>query len=280
MSNTNHMNIKRCQCSSLLRVAGALVISSLFTLDPVFAQAYDLGNTRPAGSGDGGFTDFPSSNIGGASSGQGQSGLQTGTYKGESGGTGVGQDGHAHSIGYRSVPFTQANFPGFTPNSNPDANGTPYDKLPIQRQNVVNGMDTYSYNADNIYQIDKNNGNRLIQSGTSGSQAPQLQPGQVPVFPGQRGSLPPTSMNLQAALSPGAHTEVAQWKHANYGFPNKGGTGAFMQTYTGLRYNTPLNNANGAAGMLPPTSLGSVNLDIINNTRREKPAALDGPYTP
>ena len=52
------MNIKRCQCSSLLRVAGALAISSLFTLSPAFAQAYDLGDARLAGTGDSGFTDY------------------------------------------------------------------------------------------------------------------------------------------------------------------------------------------------------------------------------
>jgi len=249
MSNTSHIYIKRWPCSSLLRVAVVLAICSLFTLSPVFAQNYDV-------------SDFPVQPL----------------YQGQSAGTGVGQNGTAGNIGYRSVPLSE-----FEKYTNADNTSYPVVESPITQNNyaqIKNGprQDIYSYSSAQIKPQEWD----PTTSGTSGTQTPQLQPGQSPAFLGQRGSLPPTSMNLQANFTAGANTEIPQWKKANYGFNTVGGLIGNTRAYQGLNYNnSPLNfSPTGPAGSLPPTSLGSVNLNIVNNTHQEQKAALNGTYVP
>ncbi len=164
-----------------------------------------------------------------------------------SGGGGAGLGGAAGK-GNANVSFTPSNFGKFSSNPNSKINA-PFDELPIEReQYAANGQQIYDRDSTNIYQSNNATGSGphpVVESGTSWSQAPI-----------SRGGLAQTSTTLLS----GPATEIPHNKKLTYGFPT-----GYATTYTGLNYSNGSNPQNG--GFLPPTSLGSVDLNIVNNRR-------------
>ncbi len=196
--------------------------------------------------------------------------------------------GYAPGVGQKArtnVSFDDFNY---TPNSNPAAGGNPADLLPITQQNTVAGMEIYSRSGQENYKLNNSQPTQMY------SQSPQLQPGQVnPYMAGMNPtntSLPPTTMGLQATYmrdnglpgSSSGYTALPSGKghfeHLNYGFDKSPVPAIYQGVYNNfvapnVRNMIP-NTINSTPlgvlgpGLLPPTSLGSVEINVAAGQRR------------
>jgi len=168
-----------------------------------------------------------------------------------SGGQGTGIGGVA-GAGNTNVSFAEG-FSNYTINPNSKINA-PFDEIPIQQmQNTVTGQQIYANQASDFYMVNPatNTGSvPIIQSGT-GKQLP------TPIT-----GMNPTTTQLLA----GPATEIPHDNKLTFGFP-----AGLAKTYTGVNNSNSPSYQNG--GYLPPTSLGSVDLDILSTTRNKVPAA-------
>ncbi len=176
-----------------------------------------------------------------------------------SGGTGIGQNGA--DKGNTNVTFSD--FGDFTHNSYPGGEAkNPADLLPINQQNVTStGLPINSYQSQGAYQ----GGTSQLVNGTSPTQAPT---GQVSLYPGSRGSLPPVNTALQATLMRNAFLPITSGKKTDYQHYSFGFQSTPFNLYQGpYGQPIPIPTPGGSIGLgnsnsLPPTSLGSVDFNI------------------
>jgi hypothetical protein len=234
MLNFSHANIKSHYCPLFLRAVFAGVACFLAQQSPALAQNYDIGDP----------------------------------YNGQSAGGGVGLNG-VPNTGNTNVRFEDFGFGTKfeTPNLNPQYTGAqPIDLLPINQQNTVEGMNIYSRTAQDVYGASGNH------SGTSYSQAPQVDPGQAvagradnPYLPGAKTLLPPVTTGLQAQYQPNALVPIGASKFS-FGF-NKGAVptmyNSIYQNIPGTLPSLPTGHGFSAPSFLPPASLGSVDINVV-----------------
>lgn len=174
-----------------------------------------------------------------------------------SGGQGTGMGGVAGK-GNTNVSFSEG-FSNYTINPNSKINA-PFDELPIQQmQNTVTGQQIYANQASDFY---------MANPDTSAGSVPIIQSGTGKQIPTPLTGMNPTSTRLLA----GPAAEIPHNNKLNYGFP-----AGVTRAYTGVNYSNSPSTQNG--GYLPPTSLGSVDLNIVSTTKKIPEAELVEPAT-